>query len=85
MLVDQDEDVAMPLALSVQIVDGVVAWLVAVAEHAGAPVYRDVAIENPMVVEVLNKYFDRLWSHSRIVFQPGYDEAQSGRAIDGVQ
>jgi hypothetical protein len=67
----------------VQIVDGTMAWLVAVSEHAGAPVYRDVAIENPTVVEVLNKYFDRLWGLSRVVFQPGFNETQSGIAIDG--
>jgi hypothetical protein len=83
MLSDRNEDVSMPLALSVQIVDGTMAWLVAVSEHAGAPVYRDVAIENPTVVEVLNKYFDRLWGLSRVVFQPGFNETQSGIAIDG--
>jgi hypothetical protein len=85
MLQDLDEGSVMPLALSVQIVDGTVAWLVAVAEHSGAPMHRDIAIENSEVVRSLNKYFNRLWDLSRPVFEPGFDAAQSDNAIDGDQ
>jgi hypothetical protein len=83
MLRDLDQSEDMPLALSVQIVDGTKAWLVAVAEHGSAPVYRDLGIENLDVVEMLNKYFDRLWKMGRVVFEPGFDEVRSNQAIDG--
>ena len=71
LLADQIESVQMPLALSVQIVDGREAWLVAIGEHTGAATYRDIAIENELVAEALDRYFDRLWSLSRVVFKPG--------------
>jgi len=80
---DFDETVEMGRALSVQIVDGKIAWLVAIAEHGGAEIYRDIAIENAEVTNMLNKYFDRLWQLSRIIFEPGYDLARSRRAIRG--
>jgi hypothetical protein len=81
LLKDVDATEEMPLALSVQIIDERIAWLVAVAEHTDADLYRDVAVENEIVVEVLNKYFDRLWRLSRPVFRPGYTVEQAHRAI----
>jgi hypothetical protein len=82
MLSDFEDTVELGSALSVQIVDGTIAWLVAVAEHAGAEMYRDIAIENEVVVEVLNKYFDRLWHLSLVVFAPGYDLERCRQAMD---
>jgi hypothetical protein len=82
MLHDLDENNVMPLALSVQVIDETMAWLVAVGEHSGAPMHRDIAIENSEVVKSLNKYFYRLWDLSRPVFEAGYDVTQSDSAID---
>ena len=81
MLKDMDESHTMPLALSVQIIDGTDSWLVAVAEHAGSDMYRDLAISNLLVAEAFDKYFDRLWDLSTIVFQPGYSQDQIRHAI----
>lgn len=72
LLNDLAQGTQMPLALSVQIVDGDDAWLVAVGEHGGADMYRDLGIHNKVIAEVLDKYFDRLWNQSTIVFEPGY-------------
>jgi hypothetical protein len=81
ILKDSGELQAMPLALSVQIIDGTDAWLVAVAEHTGAEAYRDLAIANEHIAQMLDKYFDRLWGLSRVVFEPGFTEEQCRRAI----
>ena len=81
ILKDVDESHTMPLALSVQIIDGTDSWLVAVAEHAGSDMYRDLAISNTHVAEAFDKYFDRLWDLSTIVFQPGYTRDQIRHAI----
>lgn len=82
MLPDLEETVEMARALSVQIVDGKITWLVAIAEHGGAELHRDIAIENPEVTAMLNKYFDRLWRLSRIIFEPGYDFERSRNALN---
>lgn len=81
LLKDLDSEKEMPLALSVQIVDDRNAWLVAVSEHSDSSVYRDVGVENEILVEVLNKYFDRLWSLSRVAFKPGDTTAHAHKLI----
>ena len=78
---DLDDGNEMPLALSVQIVDDRTAWLVAISDHSDSGAYRDVAVDNEVVVEVLNKYFDRLWGLSRVVFKPGDTVEQAHKAI----
>ena len=85
MLTDYDNEVEMGRALSVQLVDDRIAWLVAIAEHGGPGLYRDVAIENPEVASMLNKYFERLWKLSRIVFEPGMNQENSTDAIYGSE
>jgi hypothetical protein len=84
LLADTDESIEMPLALSIQIIDGEQAWLVAIAEHTGAATYRDIAVKNEFLVPMLDKYFDRLWSLSRVVFNPGDSAAKSHDAIWGA-
>lgn len=81
LLSDRGPEEEMPLALSVQVVDSSNAWLVAVSEHTDTSLYRDVAVENEILVEALNRYFDRLWSLSRVVFRPGDAVAQAHRLI----
>jgi hypothetical protein len=81
LLKDLDASKEMPLALSVQIVDERDAWLVAVGEHAGSAMYRDVALENEVLVSVLDRYFDRLWNLSRVVFKPGDSATAAHKAI----
>lgn len=81
LLKDIDAEKEMPLALSVQIIDERYAWLVAVSEHSDSPLYRDVAVENEILVEVLDKYFDRLWSLSTVVFKPGYTLEQTQQLL----
>ena len=83
LLDDLDERNEMPLALSVQIIDERKAWLVAISEHSDSATYRDVAVENEILVEVLNKYFDRLWAVSRVVFKPGDTVEQAHKLIFG--
>jgi hypothetical protein len=81
LLKDTESDDEMSLALSVQVVDDCNAWLVAISEHSDSSAYRDVAIENEILTEVLNKYFDRLWGLSRVVFKPGDSIEHAHRLI----
>jgi hypothetical protein len=81
LLKDLDASVEMPLALSVQVIDEREAWLVAVSEHTGSPMYRDVAIENELLAAFFSKYFDRLWGLSRVVFVPGDTAVKARKAI----
>lgn len=83
MLSDFDESTEMARALSIQIVDGKITWFVAISEHAGAELYRDIAIENSGVTDMLNRYFERLWRLSKIVFESGYGLEQSRSAVYG--
>jgi len=61
----------MPLALSVQIVDGARVWLVAIATHGREREPRDVYIENQQVAMMMEKYYNRLWARSEIIFRQG--------------
>ena len=85
LLKDLDADKDMPLAMSVQIVDDRDAWLVAVSDHSDSPVYRDIAVENEILVEALNRYFDRLWGQSRIVFKSGDTVEKAHKLIFGEE
>src|ERR1051325_4828746 len=59
----ENPDNAMPLALSVQIVDQSAVWLVAVQSHEQIGEYRDVVVEGGELPKVMQLYFDRLWGH----------------------
>lgn len=83
LLGDYDKEIEMGRALSVQLVDDKIAWLVAIAEHGGAGLYRDVAIENPEIAAMLNKYFERLWRLSQTVFEPGMNLEDTTNALSG--
>lgn len=85
LLRDQDQSVELAYALSVQVVDGRVAWLVAIAEHSGAEFFRDIAIENEQVAGMLSKYFDRLWQQAEVVFKPGDGRKATRHAIEGIR
>jgi hypothetical protein len=76
-LIEEDLDAEMPLALSVQTVDGVKAWLVAIEAHNRKGQYRDVYIESDAFTDAMVKYFDRLWKRSVVVLD-------SGRLRDGT-
>jgi len=61
----------MPLALSVQIVDGKKVWLVAIATHGRGREPRDIFIESSEVAAMMEKYYNRLWDRSVVVFRGG--------------
>jgi len=69
----------MPLALSVQIVDAVKVWFVAVATHGREREPRDIFIENCELGQMMEKYYNRLWERSEVVFRNGQLTAE-GRA-----
>lgn len=72
-LLDRDlpAEFEMPLALSVQVIDELKVWLVAVASHEGEGEFRDVYIENPDVAAAVSEYYDRLWTLSVKVLDRG--------------
>jgi hypothetical protein len=67
----ENPDNAMPLALSVQIVDQSAVWLVAVQSHEQIGEYRDVVVEGGELPKVMQLYFDRLWGHADVILESG--------------
>ena len=61
----------MPLALSVQVVDGDKVWFVAAGSHQTTRSFRDVYIENSDVGTAMSEYYDRIWSKSVVVLDHG--------------
>lgn len=61
----------MPLALSVQIVDQEVAWIVAVQSHEQIGEFRDAVVEGGDLPCMLQLYFDRLWTHAEVILENG--------------
>lgn len=68
---DLPADLEMPLALSVQVIDGEKAWLVAVGGHETERDFRDVYIENQYVAGVLSDYYERVWQVSEKLLDHG--------------
>jgi len=68
---DLPAEMEMPLALSVQVVDGEKAWLVAIGGHETERDFRDVYIENRYVASVLSDYYERIWQVSEKLLDHG--------------
>ena len=61
----------MPLPLSVQVIDGEKAWFVAVSTHARERDPRDIFIENRDLAGMMEKYYNRLWELSDVIYKSG--------------
>lgn len=68
---DLPENIEMPLAMSVQVVDGNKTWMVALGEHETKQDYRDIYIENADVTKGMSDYVDRIWSVSEKLLDRG--------------
>lgn len=83
-ILDEQPDVAMPLALSVQIVDGIDVWFVAIRSHEQTTNYRDVHINSPAVAEGMVDYYDRLWARSKMVLDSGRITQDGRRFVNSI-
>lgn len=70
-IVDDSGISEMPLALSVQIIDNSIAWLVAIQSHQRQGVNRDLCIIDPNVATDLGHYYGRLWEKSVVLLDAG--------------
>jgi hypothetical protein len=61
----------MPIALSVQVVDGKYSWLVATRAHDRIGEYRDVFIDDEIIGGELCVYHQRLWSQCAKLLESG--------------
>jgi hypothetical protein len=81
ILGDLPESDAMPLALSVQIIDETDCWIVAIASHENEGVYRDVHLASTRATKAINDYFERLWSKSVKLLDRGRITEEGERLI----
>lgn len=81
---DLTETIPMPLALSVQIIDGERTWLVALKTHEREGRYRDVFIRSRDFAEAMTDYYERLWAQSVVVLQNG-QLTEKGRAYLDIE
>jgi hypothetical protein len=65
------ETQAMPLALSVQIVDEDQLWLVALNSHEKSGEHRDLFLRSKDATKMLKVYYERLWSRAVVVMEAG--------------
>jgi hypothetical protein len=70
-ILKESEREPMPLALSVQVIDGEKTWLVAVGSHERVADYRDLYIENRDVAATMQQYYDRLWGKATKLLDSG--------------
>lgn len=68
---DAPESERMGLALSVQVIDQKLAWLVALGSHEREARFRDLFIDNADAAIGLNTYFMRLWSRATPLLENG--------------
>lgn len=61
----------MPMALSVQIVDGKECWFVAIESHDRVGEYRDIHMKGEVLSQAMTKYYDRLWAQATPVLTSG--------------
>jgi len=61
----------MPLPLSVQIIDAEKVWFVAIATHGREREPRDIFVENSDLAMMMEKYYNRLWERSEVIYQTG--------------
>jgi hypothetical protein len=73
----------MPLALSIQVVDAKKVWFVAIATHRRGREPRDLYIESAEVAAMMEKYYDRLWARSLVVFRGGQITEDGREYLDG--
>lgn len=66
-----DDNIKMPHALSVQIIDTRKCWLVAIESHEKEGPFRDLYIEGDEIGKSLTGYFNRLWSMSDEIISSG--------------
>jgi hypothetical protein len=71
ILDDVDEAKRMGLALSVQVIDEKLAWLVALGSHDRDSPHRDLFVDNAQAAIALNRYFLRLWALSTVLLRNG--------------
>jgi hypothetical protein len=79
---DVPETESMGLALSVQVIDEKLSWLVALGSHEREARFRDLFIDNADAAVGLNTYFLRLWARSTVVLSNG-QPTQEGQALLG--
>lgn len=70
LLDDSDAD-DMPLALSIQLIDDVDTWLVAVTGHERKGPHRDVHVSDREFNALMAEYYDRLWKKATVLLDTG--------------
>ncbi len=85
ILHDINEESAMPLALSVQIIDGKNTWIVAAGDHEQKDDYRDIHIVSKEFGEYFKQYYNRLWNMSDVAKNASQGITSTGKSIlDGT-
>lgn len=59
------------LSLSTQVIDSRKVWLVALKDHERKGAYRDLLIENHVVAEAFQDYYDRIWERCDVYLDAG--------------
>jgi hypothetical protein len=83
LLKDLPEKETMPLALSVQTIDGKKVWLVAVESHEPKGLYRDLYVEGEDLAQAMEVYYKRLWAHAVPILDAGAITSKGERIIAG--
>lgn len=68
---DLPDVVEMPLALSVQLIDDRLVWIVASSSHEDQQGLRDLFVESAEFAAVMGGYYERLWSVSTLLLDRG--------------
>ncbi len=82
--INDDESKADSLVLSVQIVDGELAWLVALESHEPKGGPRDLHVKGKIVADALRLYYSRIWARAEVLMQAGNPTPEGERYLASI-